>query len=78
MIAKWAPIETDREWLKSLFESLNENGIWMAPMTGQIFLKRGDSLVWTNEDVGDPADIFIRSKIIGKEIGVEVYRESEL
>jgi hypothetical protein len=74
----WVPSESDKAWLRNHFNMLNEGGMWMVPATGQIFLKRGDSLVWTNEDMGDLADIFTRSKIIGKEIGIEVYRESEL
>jgi hypothetical protein len=74
----WTPTDADRGWLSNLVRSLNNGGVWVVPATGQIFMKRDDSLIWTNEDLGDDSNIFQRTKIIGDEIGIEVYRESEL
>ena len=36
---------SDLAWCRSLFESLNERGIWGVPRSGLIFEKRGGSLV---------------------------------
>lgn len=76
----WKPKEDWKRWLKNHFDSINDGGMWLVPATGQVFMRRGNSLIWTNEDVGDPADIFVRTKIIGSEITppIEVYKESEI
>lgn len=74
----WFPLESDRMWLKALFESLSENGTWIAPVTGQEFVKKGDALIWVNEHIEDTSEIYHRSKVIGQEIGIDVIKESEL
>lgn len=74
----WRPTDSDRAWVSRLLASLNDGGVWVVPATGQIFMKRGDSLIWTNEELGDSSNIFIRTKIICEEMGIDVYRESEL
>jgi hypothetical protein len=74
----WAPTDNDRNWLKGLFYLMADRAVWSVPATGQTFVKRGDALVWTNEEIGDHAEIFARSKMIGHEIGIDVIKESEL
>ena len=78
MSKAWAPTEQDLEWFKDMFSSLNENGVWVVPATGQTFIKKGDALVWSNEDLGDKSSVYERSKLIGSGLGIDVIRESEL
>lgn len=74
----WKPTDADRDWMSRMFASLNDGGIWIVPATGQAFMKRGNSLIWTNEELGDESSIFVRAKIIGEDMGIDVYKESEL
>jgi len=77
----WNPKESDIEWLRNLFASLNENGTWAIPATGQIFVKHGNKLTLTSETAVGPdeyrseeaqADMFHRVSAVGKKIGIEV------
>ena len=74
----WAPTDHDLEWFKDMFSSLNENGVWVVPDTGQTFIKKGDALVWSNEHLGDKNLVYERSKSIGSGLGIDVIKESEL
>lgn len=74
----WTPTDSDREWMRRLINLLKDGGTWMVPATGQVFTKKGDSLVWTNEEVGDESEVYQRSKIIANEMGIDVYKQSEL
>ena len=78
MTEEWTPSDNDKKWLSTIFNLLAENGTWVAPVSGQAFIKKGKSLVWCNEDIGDEHNIFKRSKIIGELIGINVTTKGEL
>lgn len=77
----WEPKPTDIKWLRNLFTSLKEGGVWVIPATGQTFTKCGNKLTLTSKiNVGSDeysseeaqADMFYRTSVIGKKIGIEV------
>ena len=41
--AKWKPSETDLQWIRSLLDNLNMNGVWLSDVMGVIFKKTGES-----------------------------------
>lgn len=75
---RWEPEESDIEWLRSLFTLLKEGGIWIAPITGQMFKKDKESLILINEGIPDSKSIFERSKEIGLCLGIKVIKQSEV
>lgn len=77
-MSEWKPEITDIKWLNKVFTYLKEGGIWIAPITGQMFEKRGNLFVLINEDIPDTSRIFERSKIIGPKIGIKVIKLSEV
>ena len=34
---EYRPTKSDIDWTKSLIETLNDNGVWIVPMTGGIY-----------------------------------------
>ena len=77
-MAEWKPTAYDVEWLDSVFKVLKEGGAWIAPITGQMFEKRGSLFVLMNEDIPDSSRIFERSQVIGPKIGIKVIKLSEV
>lgn len=77
-MTEWKPSATDIKWLKKVFTYLKEGGSWIAPITGQMFEKRGKLLVLINEDIPDSSRIFERSQVIGPKIGIKVIKLSEV
>lgn len=80
MVAKteWMPEEYHVEWLKSLFNSLNECGFWCVPATNHIFQKVGNQLIWKNHDEMEDVDgIYSCSVIIGNLCNIEVIKENK-
>ena len=80
----WEPKDTDIEWLRNLFRVLAQDGTWAIPATGQVFVKRGKSLVLVNSMDVDPdkyrseeaqADMVYKTQTIGRKIGIEVTKE---
>jgi hypothetical protein len=77
-VTEWKPTEYDIGWLKEVFTYLKEGGSWIAPITGQMFEKRGNLFVLMNEDIPDTSRIFERSQVIGPKIGIKVIKLSEV
>ena len=77
-MTEWKPTEYDIGWLKKVFTYLKEGGSWIAPITGQMFEKRGNLFVLMNEDIPDSSRIFERSQVIGPKIGIKVIKLSEV
>ena len=73
----WEPVKSDIAWMDKLFCMLKEGGKWIAPITGQVFEKKGKSLILVNEGIPDSSLIFERSKIIGSKLGISVIKKSE-
>lgn len=74
---KWTPEPSDMNWLQNVYRMLKSGGQWIAPMSGQVFEKKGECLVWMNEELGDHFKIFERSKLIGRFLGISVIKKSE-
>lgn len=74
----WIPEPSDMNWLQNVFNALTEGGSWIAPMSGQMFTKQGNTLVWDNDELPDTFRIYERSKLIGKFIGISVKKKSEI
>ena len=77
MNEQWIPEPSDMNWLQNVYMMLKEEGQWIAPMSGQVFQKSENKLIWMNEELGDHFKIFERSRIIGRFLGIKVIKRSE-
>lgn len=73
----WMPEPSDMNWLQNVYSMLKEGGQWVAPTSGQVFLKKANVLIWMNEELGDNFKIYERSKLIGRFLGIKVVKKSE-
>lgn len=75
---EWVPETYHIEWLKNLFDSLNEGGLWVIPATNHIFQKNGNKLIWKNhKEMDDKDKIYSCSVIIGNLCNIEVIKEND-
>jgi len=73
----WMPEPSDMNWLQNVYSMLKEGGQWVAPISGQVFQKKANVLIWINDDIGDHFKIYERSNLIGRFLGIKVVKKSE-